>query len=302
MQEELKRQEEERAASAQHQDEQENSQDESPFRDSFADEFENEGLCEAEKTYKKLRKMLLLISNFYKSGLRTKTESSKGASESLVRMRVDEQMAKKQLETLESNNAWKGLLKFNDLKTAYTDDVTRIAEEIKILQTHVDSSTEAIVRTKKITTCCEYLTANFDSYCGAKIANLPESVVKSLQPETPVNKEQIADHLFALELIGKSVTEAKDFFESALNGGLEKYYRVEKLLLESQLQVLQKYDASSKRKLIQESEMKQDLEFAKQQLAQLEDEKTRTRRQRLVAMFNVFLEALNWFTQKLQTV
>ena len=142
--------------------------------------------------------------------------------------------------------------------------------------------------------------ANLDSYCSANIPNLPESVVKSLQPETPVNKEQIADHLLALELIGKSVTESKDYFEGALNGGLEKYYNVEKLLLEAQLQVLQKYDATSERKLISESAMRQELEHAKQQLAQIADEKVKTRRQRVVVMFNIFLAALNWFTQKLQ--
>ena len=155
LQEELLRQEEQAklAASSTQQDGESGDQnDDSPFRDTFADEFENEGLGEAEKTYKKLHKMLLLISNFYKRGQTVKTESSTAASEVVIRLRVDEQMAKKQLETLELNNAWKGLLKFDDLRNGYTDDVSRIAKEIDFLQTHIDSAKEAIERNKKITT------------------------------------------------------------------------------------------------------------------------------------------------------
>lgn len=264
----------------------------------FEREFDDE--IPSMRQYKKLKRTTTLITDFYRNGTLMKEDNHKAALDDLARLDTDHKMVHAQLKVLMSQPKYVGHLKWKDIKEELEDEDTAMKNQRAIIEKHANKCHELHEWSKGIVRICEWLEINLDHYCS-RYLDLPKNILKRMPEKVPeLTQEQAEQYAKGLDEIMHNLNESRDFFQAAVDSRLDKYYEIEKQMLEEQLQVLQDFPEDNPRREYVESSLREDLEHANAQLQSSQEEKTQKRRQFMLDLHLDFLKVLTFFKEGLK--
>lgn len=249
--------------------------------------------------YKRLRKVMTQITKFYRDGSDLKRRNMEGVMEQLNKLDVDERMAKRQLEVLDSTPAFKIHPKAKDYRRPLLAELEGLQKQRELYVTKHQEFQDLFEWSKTIVKICEWLEANLDDYCSKKL-DLPAKILQNLQPPRELTPEEVKSYSRGLDEIVYNLQESQDFFAASVDGRLNKYHNVEKALIEAQLEVLLEFPETSERRLYISSELEKDLDYVMGNMAVTPE--VEKRRHKMLRSHQEYLHVLRYQREKLQAL
>jgi len=245
------------------------------------------------REYKKLKRIMRVMVNFYNKGAKDKLKQYEEANESVERLKGDIKMARVQLKSLDP---------FPDThprKKTYVKNLTNECERLESLyeplQKKVEQYKELHHWGLKVAEGIQWLSDTFDDFVNNNLELGKKLEVKKYT----LTKEQMETHLKYLNEVTYNLQESVDFFEASTDGRLHKFYILEKCMVEAQLKALAAFPEDSPRRMAEESDLEADKEFIEQNIKEGETSKKEWRR-RMTELHKDFFVVLRWNRKKLK--
>jgi hypothetical protein len=246
--------------------------------------------------YKKLKRVMGIMTQFYKDGTALKQGHYDHVTEQLEKLDVDLKMAKEQLETV-SVPSFVNHPKQKEYIKDLTEEIERLTKQRELFTTKQKDYKELAEWSQGIVRVCDWLELNLDDYCS-KTLDYPK--LKDAQKPPVLDRETALVYSSGLDEIYHNLEESQDFFEASVDGRLNKYHTQEKELIEAQLAVVRKYPETSDRRKHVEAELTQDLEFVKGNMVETPD--AARRREKMLEAHADFFKVLKFHKEKLKVL
>jgi len=246
----------------------------------------------SHESYKKLRKVMDQITQFYENGTNMKKGHYEQATEEITKLDYDKDMCLKQMEVLSSSKA----IQEHPKSKGY---VKKLENELE----HFDNQRKEFEKKQKeyydlwqwstvIVKVCYWLQQSLDTHCNSKL-----SLELKLEPLPELSESEVEQYSKGLDEISYNLQESQDFFKASVDGRLHQYHEVEQTMIEKQLEVLATFEEGNARRLHWEQELLGDLEFVRSNLQ--DGEEKSERRQKMLRNHAAFLAVLKFHKEKL---
>jgi len=244
--------------------------------------------------YKKLKRVMGIMTQFYKDGTGLKRGHYEHVTQELAKLDTDIEMAQKQLEALESFSSHP---KQKEYARDVSEDFGRLSKQRAQFVTKQKEYKELSEWSQGIVRVCEWLELNLDDYCS-KTLDYPK--LKDAKKPPTLDKQTALTYSTGLDEIYHNLKESQDFFEASVDGRLKKYHTTEREMIEAQLKVVRTYPESSERRKHIEAELMQDLEFVQGNMADTPD--AARRREKMLEAHADFFKVLKFHKEKLKVL
>lgn len=160
--------------------------------------------------YKKLKRVMGIMTQFYKDGTGLKRGHSEHVAEQLSMLDTDLEMAREQLEALRAVPAWASHPKQKAYAQELQEDVERLTKQREGFVQKQKEYAELAEWSQGIVRVCEWLELNLDDYCS-KTLDYPK--LKDAQKPPVLDKETAVVYSRGLDEIYHNLKESQDFFE-----------------------------------------------------------------------------------------
>lgn len=259
--------------------------------------FNNSGLGDFsetmdEQSYKKLRKVMVQITQFYENGTNLKKGHYEQITEEIKKMDVDREMCQRQIEVLDATKAFSEHPKSKSYRTKLTADLEHIEKQKEQFEKKQKEFYDLWQWSTVIVKVCLWLQNSLDIHCNEKLG-----LGLKLEPLPELSPADIEAYSKGLDEITYNLQESQDFFKASVDGRLKQYHEVEKAIIEKQLEVLAQYDENNARRLYWEGELTADLQFVSENLSN--DTERSDRRHKMLSNHAAFLAVLKYHKEKL---
>ncbi len=145
---------------------------------------------------------------------------------------------------------------------------------------------------------CRWLEDNLDAYALDVIPELKGKIVA--RPVQELTPDQVRQYSKGLDEISHNLVESQDFFQAGLDGRLKVYHRIEKEIVEHQMDALRAAAPESMRTAMLLLELQQDLDYVNSN-----DDDSReavARREKMLRNHRAYLKVLQYHTDKLKVL
>jgi len=243
--------------------------------------------------YKRLRRVMGMITKFYRDGSQKKRENWVGVTEEMEKLDADLAQVKSQMDALQDYNNHPKALEYKASLNEELEGLNKQKEKYVAKQNefhHLYDWSKGIVR------ICEWLEMSIDDYCSKKM-ELPERIMKHIKAPPALKPEEISEFTKGLDEITYNLAESQDFFQASVDGRLIKYHNIEKTLIEKQLDAIRKFPETSPRRMYIESELMKDLEYVQNNMN--ETEESLQRKRKMLTNHQEFFSVLKFTREKL---
>jgi len=252
------------------------------------------------KEYKKIRKVMGMITRFYRQGSETKKKNWEAMGVEIEKLEYDEKMARAQIEALDLKPGFKSHPKRKDYLRDLNAELDGLHKQKQGFLEKQKEFFDLYVWSKGIVVVCEWLELNLDHYCVSILPDLPESIKNSLKPIKDLTPEEAKDFGKGLDEIVYNLKESQDFFQASIDGRLTKYHNIEKEIIEAQLDAIRKFPEDNARRQYIEGELTRDLEYVVSNM-EISPESSK-RRHKMLKNHNEFFQVLMYNKEKLQAL
>jgi len=251
------------------------------------------------KEYKQLKKVMTMITTFYRDGSELKKKNFESMSEEIKKLETDEAMLEAQWKALSSKSYFLNHPKQKEYKKDLENEKAMMKKQKNEFLEKQKQFYELFEWSKTIVKVCEWLESALDDYCRQHL-QFPEKLKQKLKeaPAFPTSEEQAKLYLKGLDEVTYNLQESQDFFRASVDGRLSRYHRIEAEIIESQLQVLSQFPENNTRRTYIENELKQDLEYVQKNAEETPESKRR--REKMLKNHSEFLKVLLYHKQKLR--
>jgi len=243
--------------------------------------------------YKKLKRVMRIMTKFYEDGSVAKLDQAQAMEEELRKVETDLSMVEKQLEVLRT-------FPVHPKRTSYEKELTEEEEKLKKIQKNfsqkVTEYRNLFEWSLGIVEVTKWLGSGLDDYC---VNYLKMDLGITPKPLPRPTKETFEKHKQGLEEVHLNLTESQDFFQASLDGRLRKYHQIEKDIIEAQQKVIAEFPPVNPRKAHWDEELQKDLDFVADNMK--ETPQAMQKRGRMLDMHRDFVNTLSWFKAKLDT-
>jgi hypothetical protein len=259
--------------------------------------FNNSGLGDFtdtmdEQNYKKLRKVMVQITQFYENGTNLKKGHYDQMTEEIKKLDVDKEMCQRQIEALESTKAFAEHPKSKTYRAKLNADLENFDNQKQQFLKKQKEFYDLWQWSTVIVKVCLWLQNSLDIHCNEKLG-----LKLTLEPLPELSPSDIESYSKGLDEITHNLQESQDFFKASVDGRLKQYHEVEKAIIEKQLEVLSHYDDDNSRRQYWEAELAADLQFVTENLS--DDTERTDRRQKMLSNHAAFLAVLKYHKEKL---
>jgi len=245
--------------------------------------------------YKKLKRVMSMITQFYRNGTRAKQENYETLSHELQKLEGDEKMVRDQIEALEKKPSFQRHPKRKEYLRNLEEELAGLLKQKETFLVKQKQALELAEWSKVIVQVCEWLELNLDDYC---INQLQLPIKRETKSVPQLTEKQAKQYSKGLAEITYNLAESQDFFQASLDGRLNKYHNIEKEIIEAQLEVIRKYPEDSPRRLYVESELLRDLEYVQSNMNV--DEEALKRREKMLLNHQEYYKVLKFHKDKLK--
>jgi len=243
--------------------------------------------------YKKLKRVMRIMTKFYEDGSLAKLDQAQDTEEQVQKVRTDLKMVNAQLDSLRT------FPKHPKRKT-YETELVEEKEKLEKLNTTFTAKAEEFRKlyewSNGIVEVTKWLALGLDDYCvnhlKMDLGIVPEPLPRPTKETYQKYKEGFQEIHFNLE-------ESQDFFKASLDGRLRRYHQIEKELIEAQLKAIEDFPPINARKAYWQEELQKDLDFVIENMK--ETPQSTGKRGRMLDMHRDFVSTLTWFQNKLDT-
>ena len=272
-------------------------EEEEEEEDSEDEELSKIGKLPSVKEYKKLKKVMSSITSFYANGSIKKKQNFDFIQEALERLEIDLNMTIDQLKVLE-NSSFVGHPKLKTYINNLLEEKESLESKKQQLTQKLENYRDLYVWSQTINEVCEWLESNLADYVSSVLPELNGKI--KYKPVTPLTKEEIKKYSKGLDEIKHNLEESRDFFQASVDGRLQKFHEIEKKIIQSQLEVLKKYDENNERRIAVEEELLKDLQYVENNSK--ENPQSKQRRQKMLTLHKNYLHVLKYHTEKLNVL
>lgn len=244
--------------------------------------------------YKKLKRVMRIMTKFYEDGSVAKLDQAQDMEYELQKVETDLKMVQKQLEVLRT-------FPIHPKRASYEKELTEEEEKLKKIQkeftTKVTEFKALYQWSLGIVDVTKWLGAGLDDYCVNHLKM--ELGIENPKPLEKPTKETFEKYKQGLEEVHLNLSESQDFFQASLDGRLRKYHEIEKEIIEAQIKAIAEFPPMNPRKTHWDEELQKDLEFVVDNMK--ETPQAMTKRERMLSMHRDFVNTLTWFKSKLDT-
>ncbi|EGC33301.1 hypothetical protein DICPUDRAFT_36934 [Dictyostelium purpureum] len=244
--------------------------------------------------YKKLRRVMKIMTNFYVGGSKTKLEQAEFFEEELQKVTLDEDMINAQLEAFKSFPIHP---KRRDYEIELNEELEKLLALKKKFTTKADEYRKLHIWSNGIVKVTKWLEAGLDDYC---VNHLKMDLGFQVQPKPELGKEEYKSYKEGLDEITYNLQESQDFFCASLDGRLRQYHQMEKDIIVSQIESIKKFPEDSPRRAHILSELEADLEYVSKNMT--EDPSSLAKRKRMLEMHSDFFKVLRWYREKMKVL
>jgi len=248
--------------------------------------------------YKRLRRVMSMITKFYKDGSDMKKSNWETMSTELAKLEVDKQMCQNQLDALNVPQ-FRGHPKQKEYKKSLEEELQGLKTQKENLEKKQKDHFDLFQWSKSIVKVCLWLELNLDDYATKKM-DLPDKFLQNVKPVPELTPEEIEDFKKGLDEITYNLHESQDFFQASVDGRLNKYHNIEKQLIEAQLEVMKKYPEENPRRQFIQDELQRDLEYVQGNMQ--ETPESIRRKQKMLQSHQEYLQVLKFHREKLHVL
>jgi len=241
--------------------------------------------------YKKLKRVMRIMTKFYEDGSAAKLDQAQDAEEELHKVETDLKMLNAQLDSLRT-------FPKHPKRRAYETELHEEKEKLEKLRANLTAKSEEFRKlyewSNGIVDVTKWLALGLDDYCVNHLKMDLDIVPKPLPTPT---KETYLKYKEGFQEIHFNLEESQDFFMASLDGRLRRYHTIEKELIEAQLAAIASFPPMNPRKAYWEEELQKDLEFVIENMK--ESPQSTSKRGKMLDMHKDFVNTLTWFQSKL---
>jgi len=244
--------------------------------------------------YKRLRRIMGMITKFYRDGSNKKKENWESVRDELEKLEFDQSMTQAQLNAL-NQPSFRSHPKQIEYRTALNEEMEGRNKEKEKYLVKQKEFFDLYEWSKGIVTVCEWLEMSIDDYC--KKMELPERIKKHIKTPPELKPEQISTFSTGLDEITHNLAESQDFFQASIDGRLIKYHGIEKKLIEDQLEAVRRFSEDAPRRQYIEAELLKDLEYVESNM--VDTPESINRKEKMLSNHQEFLAVLKFTREKL---
>jgi len=252
------------------------------------------------KQYKQLKKVMSMITNFYKHGSELKLKNYESTREQLGKLELDETMVRSQLTALDSQPSFKNHPKQKEyLRDLEAELQAMMKQKTEFLEKEKEFSF-LFEWSKTIVKVCQWLETTLEGYAATHVPDWqpPKGSKVSTTESLPLSIEQAQEYIKGLDEITYNLQESQDFFQASVDGRLQKYHEIEKEIITAQLQALHNFPEDNPRREYVEGELRKDLSYVSQNMEQTPE--SQKRRQKMLRNHAEFFKVLQYHKEKLR--
>jgi len=261
--------------------------------DEVADEFSH---IPSVQEYRKLRRVMGMITKFYRDGSNMKKMNYDTMTEEIAKLEVDENMVKDQIASLESAT-FKGHPKRKDYMNMLKGEMENMLKQKETFLAKQKECRHLWEWSGTIVQVCEWLELALDDYCSKTLLDLPEQIKRNFKPVPVLPAEDVSKYSKGLDEITYNLSESQDFFQASLDGRLKKYHGIEQQIIEAQLAAIRKYPEDNARRMFVEAELVKDLEYVEANM--VENAESIRRKQKMLQNHAEFFQVLKFHRDRL---
>jgi hypothetical protein len=250
------------------------------------------------KEYKKLKKVMAMITKFYRDGSERKRQNYEDMTKELEKLEADEKMVQAQLRALETKPSFTAHPKQKEYRRDLQAEMDALLKQKETFLAKQKDFQQLYEWSKTIVKVCEWLELTLDDYCSKQLPDFPQRLKAQIRPVPELTPEQAKEYFKGLDEITYNLQESQDFFQASVDGRLNKYHNIERQIIEAQLEALSQFPADSPRRLYIEGELQRDLEYVKGNME--ENPEGIRRRQKMLKNHQEFFKVLRYHMDKLK--
>jgi len=250
------------------------------------------------KEYKKLKKVMAMITKFYHDGSEKKRQNFESTQEQLRKLEADLVMVDAQIAALDAKPTFKGHPKRKEYNRDLLAEREGLLKQKEAYEAKLKEFQQLYEWSKTIVKVCEWLESTLDDYCSKNLPDFPARLKERLHPAPELTPDQAQHYFKGLDEITYNLQESQDFFQASVDGRLKKYHHIEAQLIEAQLAALSAFPADSPRRLYIEEELRKDLEYVSGNME--ENPESVRRRQKMLKNHQEFFKVLQYHKDKLK--
>jgi len=244
--------------------------------------------------YKKLKRVMKIMTNFYVGGSQTKLEQAEFNEDSVNKITENEDMINAQLNSLKTFPIHP---KRREYETELTEELEKLVHEKKKYSKKGTEFRQLYEWSNGIVKVTKWLEDGLDDYC---VNHLKMDLGFEVTPRPQLSKEDYSSYKQGLDEITYNLQESQDFFSASLDGRLRQYHTIEKNLIIAQIETLSKFPEANPRRAQILFEMEQDLEYVTKNM--VEDPAAMAKRQKMLDMHSDFFKVLRWYREKMKAL
>ncbi|KAF2069104.1 hypothetical protein CYY_009576 [Polysphondylium violaceum] len=244
--------------------------------------------------YKKLKRVMKIMTNFYVGGTSTKLEQAEFNEESVAKITENEEMIQAQLDSLKTFPIHP---KRREYETELNEEKERLAFEKKKYVNKAAEFRSLYEWSGGIVKVTKWLEDGLDDYC---VNHLKMDLGFEVTPRPQLSREEYSSFKQGLDEITYNLQESQDFFSASLDGRLRQYHTIEKNLILAQIETVTKFPEENPRRAQILFELEQDLEYVSKNM--VEDPASMAKRKKMLEMHSDFFKVLRWYREKMKAL
>ncbi|EGG22646.1 hypothetical protein DFA_04776 [Cavenderia fasciculata] len=244
--------------------------------------------------YKKLKRVMKIMTQFYVGGSATKLEQAEYFEGELQKVQMDEAQITAQLESLKT-------FALHPKRREYEEELNEELEKLFLLKkkftTKSDEFRKLHIWSNGIVDVTKWLENGLDDYC---VNHLQMELGKTVDAPAKLSKEEFSKYKEGLDEITYNLQESQDFFMASLDGRLRQYHIIEKEMIEAQIKVMSQFPPMIPRTSHIISELEADLEYVTKNMG--EDPSAIAKRKKMLEMHSDFFKVLRWYKDKMKVL
>eukprot|EP01110_Echinostelium_bisporum_P005752 TRINITY_DN23_c0_g1_i1.p1 TRINITY_DN23_c0_g1~~TRINITY_DN23_c0_g1_i1.p1 ORF type:complete len:237 (-),score=86.57 TRINITY_DN23_c0_g1_i1:8-718(-) len=219
------------------------------------DEAENPNDTPTVAEYKKLKRVMKIMTKFYEDGSAAKFGQVEDMQIELLKVETDLKMVNAQLDALKP-------FPQHPKRAEYEKEFVEEKEKLEKLQKQFSSKLTEFQNLHTwslgIVDVTKWLALGLDDYC---VNHLKMELDITPKPLPKPTAETWAKYKEGLDEIHLNLHESQDFFQASLDGRLRKYHTIEKEIVEAQQKAIAEFPSMIPRKAHWEEELQKDLDY-----------------------------------------
>ncbi|KAM9984202.1 hypothetical protein ACTFIZ_003890 [Dictyostelium cf. discoideum] len=244
--------------------------------------------------YKKLKRVMKIMTNFYVGGSATKLQQAEYFEEELKKVTTDQNMIEAQLNAMKK-------FPIHPKRREYEEELQEENDKLVSMKKKFSNKAEEYrklyVWSNGIVQVTKWLEDGLDDYC---VNHLKMDLGFEVTPNEPLSKEKYNAYKEGLDEITYNLQESQDFFSASLDGRLRQYHRMEKEIIEAQIEAVKTFPEDNPRRSHIIAELEQDLEYVSKNM--VEDPSAMAKRVRMLEMHSDFFKVLRWYREKMKAL